>query len=66
MTLGVPRGSLLGPTLFPVCINDLPDHMNCKISLFADYTLMYQTANTATDQTVFQPNITSLFTLVDT
>ena len=46
VTSGIPQGSVLGPILFVLYINDLPSNVQSEIRLFADDTKLFTRSDT--------------------
>ena len=46
---GVSQGSILGPTVFLLYNNDLPDDVICNIAIYADDTTLYSKCDQASD-----------------
>ena len=44
-----PQGSILGPALFLLCINDLADDIICDIALCADDSTLYSKCDQVSD-----------------
>ena len=57
---GVPQGSVLGPILFIIYVNDIDDGLTCKISKFADDTKITSRVTTSVEKLDLQSNLNQL------
>ena len=61
VTSGVPQGSVLGPLLFLVYINDITENIACKMSIFADDMKVWNRIRCAEDCSTLQKDMSTLY-----
>ncbi len=57
---GVPKGTVLGPLMFLLYINDIGNDINSSIRLFADDSLLYLAVSSKDDCERLQRDLTTL------
>ncbi len=60
VTSGVPQGSMIGPILFVMFINDMPDGISNFVSLFADDTKLFGKSSNSSDVDSIQRDLQKL------
>jgi hypothetical protein len=60
VTSGIPQGSVLGPVLFVIFINDMPQVVDSHIQMFADDAKLFSKVDNDEDIATFQTDLNSL------
>jgi hypothetical protein len=60
VTSGVPQGTVLGPALFLLYINDIATEISSTMRLFADDSILYREINNDNDRAMLQNDIDKL------
>ena len=60
VTSGIPQGSVIGPLMFIIYINDLPESVKSTIYLFADDTKIFKVLKTPEDKDILQSDLNKI------
>ena len=60
VTSGIPQGSVLGPTLFLIYVNDLPETVSSHLKMFAEDTKIYRPIEENIDKEILQNDLDKL------